>query len=161
MAQRFYILLVLPALSLLFSSCDHETTGLEELLVTCPVTGNEVWERKQGLPEFNPELHSDGCSGGMSKLYSKLTFLHPVHGNELRWRECCVIHDKAYYYGGSKAEKEKADQELRTCVTGIVGNDFLGKLMEAAVDIGGGPYLPAPFRWGYGEDFRDQSEGGT
>lgn len=146
-------LLIFP---LLLGGCGQETIPIEELIVTSPIGRNEAWQRKEGLPAFDPELHSDGCSGGMSALYAKLAFLHPVHGNELRWRSCCVIHDKAYYYGGGKAKKKEADQELRACVTRIVGNDFLGKLMEAAVDIGGGPYLPTPYRWGYGEDFRVQ-----
>jgi len=114
------------------------------------------WKKLQGLPEFSPNIHSDGCSGGMSAFYKKMKFLHKKYGNKLSWRECCTIHDKAYYYGGSKAHKKRADIELNSCVSQIVGQKYLGKAMEIAVKIGGGPYLPTSFRWGYGEDFRDK-----
>lgn len=112
------------------------------------------WKKLKGLPEFNPDVHSDGCSGGMSAIYQKMKFLHKKHGNKLRWRNCCVIHDKAYYYGGSKNHKKRADSELNQCVSQVVGHKSLGKAMEIAVKIGGSPSLPTSFRWGYGEDFR-------
>jgi|GEM_PF-6105790 len=113
------------------------------------------WEKHEGLPVFNAGIHSDGCSGGMSAIYSKLQFLHKKHGKTLAWRKCCVIHDEAYYYGGTKKEKQKADFELKACVTGVVGNRHLGNMMHAAVEIGGGPNLPTSYRWGYGEDFKN------
>lgn len=121
-----------------------------------PSIDNNKWKKHIGLPEFSPDAHSDGCSGGMSALYQKMKFLHKKYGNKLSWRECCTIHDKAYYYGGSKTQKKRADIELNSCVSQIVGRKFLGKAMEIAVKIGGGPYLPTSFRWGYGEDFREE-----
>jgi hypothetical protein len=91
----------------------------------------------------------------MSAIYSKLEFLHKKNGKTLKWRQCCEIHDEAYYYGGSKKLKNRADETLASCVSDVIGNQFLGKAMQAAVEIGGGPYLPTPYRWGYGEDFRN------
>jgi hypothetical protein len=61
------------------------------------------------------------------------------------WRECCVVHDRAYYYGGTREEKRAADEAF-----GVL----LGSTMQIAVSIGGLPYLPTSYRWGYGEDFR-------
>ena len=113
------------------------------------------WAKVEGLPKFNVKLHSDGCSGGMSSIYAQLKFLHKKHGKTLEWRQCCEIHDEAYYYGGSKEQKKTADEKLGVCVTKVVGSQFFGKTMQIAVKIGGGPYLPTPYRWGYGEDFRE------
>ncbi len=114
------------------------------------------------IPTFNPRLHSDGCSGGMSLVYSKLTVLHEKHGAQLPWRSCCVVHDQAYYYGGTKQQKIIADQNLKLCVSESIGEEnlgiVLGKMMEKTVSIGGSPYFPTSYRWGYGEDFRDISD---
>ena len=118
-------------------------------------TSHNKWQKHVSLPTFDAEKHSDGCSGGMSAMYAKMTFLHKNHNNKLRWHECCVIHDKAYYYGGTKQEKKQADKALSQCVSKVVGNKFLGKAMQLAVKIGGSPYLPTSYRWGYGEDFRE------
>lgn len=112
----------------------------------------------KGIPEFDHKLHSDGCSGGMSEIYGKLKFLHLKYGETLPWRQCCVVHDRAYYNGGEKKEKTAADKELKNCVSEIVGPKHLGfvlgGLMEDVVWIGGLPYFPTTYRWGYGEDFR-------
>ena len=111
------------------------------------------FERVVNIPKFDAKIHSDGCSGGMSLAYSNLSILHDKFGNQLPWRSCCVFHDEAYYYGGTRSEKEKADKQLRLCVSSIIGEDLLGRLMEQAVKIGGQPQLPTSFRWGYGADF--------
>jgi len=42
-----------------------------------------------------------------------------------------------------------ADENLKRCVTNI-GEPKIAALMKAGVDVGGSPYLPTPFRWGYG-----------
>jgi hypothetical protein len=123
--------------------------------VLSPTNRHLAWEKHQDLPAFDPKIHSDGCSGGMSAIYEKLTFLHKNHGKTLKWRECCEIHDKAYYYGGSKIEKKQADMQLNQCVAEVVGQKYLGKAMQIAVEIGGGPNLPTPYRWGYGVDFKE------
>ena len=110
------------------------------------------------IPKFGPQRHSDGCSGGMSAAYAKLTFLHSKYGETLPWRQCCVTHDRAYYNGGKKIKKTIADKELKKCVSKVIGPEHLGivlgALMEKAVWIGGRPYFPTTYRWGYGEDFR-------
>ena len=123
--------------------------------------GNEQgnnWVRLEGLPTFTPALHSDGCSGGMSDTYEKLTVFHAKHGDTLPWRSCCVTHDEAYYYGGSKYEKMNADEILKKCVNDNQGGNafgfMLGNIMQGAVTPGGLPYFPTSYRWGYGEGYR-------
>lgn len=73
---------------------------------------------------------------------------------------CCVDHDKVYWRGGRWRERLKADNDLFHCVK---AHSRLGILMAAAmwigVRFGGSPFLPTPWRWGYGHGFpkyRDQ-----
>jgi len=119
----------------------------------------DLWQRITGIPEFDPVKHSDGCSGGMSAGYQSLCDELKIYGKDLPWRECCVIHDQAYYYGGSREEKKAADKALKKCVAQKLGDTITGRLlgeaMESAVRIGGVPYLSTDYRWGYGEDFRN------
>jgi hypothetical protein len=80
------------------------------------------------------DFKSDGCS------------LFP-DGN---YRNCCVEHDKSYYFGGTKAERKAADQKLRACVR-EKGHRFLAPMMYLGVRIGGVAWLPTQFRWGFGK----------
>jgi len=148
------------SLMVLFTSCTEKNAAKLEFVVISEqqqLSKNEkhYWQKLKNLPEFDVKLHSDGCSGGMSALYTKMKFLHSSHGSQLKWRKCCEVHDRAYYYGGSKAEKKQADRLLNQCVSTVVGHKYLGEAMEIAVGIAGGPYLPTSYRWGYGEDFKD------
>ena len=65
------------------------------------------------------------------------------------WFDCCFSHDMAYWKGGSSAQREKADQELKQCVAQL-GEEGIAELMYHGVRIGGTPHIPTPFRWGYG-----------
>ena len=58
----------------------------------------------------------------------------------------------AYWCGGSCRDREHADATLRECVAqhGPVG---MGTTMYIGVRIGGPPWYPVPFRWGYGWDW--------
>jgi len=82
------------------------------------------------------EFRSDGCS------------MFP-DGN---YRACCVVHDEAYYFGGTNAQRKAADQELFECVRGK-GHKYLSKMMWLGVRIGGVSFLPTPFRWGFGNNW--------
>ena len=139
----------------LLVSCS-KTDSQQRFNILNPITKKTAWQKLSGLPPFNPQMHSDGCSGGMSAMYARMTFLHKNNNRKLRWHECCVIHDEAYYYGGNKQEKKQADKALSQCVTAVIGHKFLGKAMQLAVKVGGSPHLPTPYRWGYGEDFREE-----
>jgi hypothetical protein len=92
-----------------------------------------------GTPELRP-FTTDGCSLFPDRLLSS--------GKD--WCLCCVAHDRIYWRGGTDADRLKADQELRACVASTTGDKGLATLMYVGVRIGGGPYLPTWFRWGYG-----------
>ena len=82
---------------------------------------------------------SDGCSS-----FPDGTFEH----KEL-WLSCCTAHDYAYWQGGTYDERLIADKKLQLwCAK--VGEPQIAQLMLAGVRVGGTPYLPTSFRWGYG-----------
>lgn len=65
------------------------------------------------------------------------------------WVKCCIVHDRAYWCGGSFLERMEADRQLQRCVAGS-GHSVMVFLMRGGVLVGGTQYLPTPFRWGYG-----------
>lgn len=68
------------------------------------------------------------------------------------YADCCVEHDKAYFFGGTKKDRRAADDRLRDCVRSK-GHRFISKIMWVGVRIGGVAFLPTPFRWGFGKDW--------
>ncbi len=82
---------------------------------------------------------SDGCSAFPDGTLKQ---------NNL-WLGCCIQHDIAYWKGGSRDERKQADLKLKQCVA-KVGQPEIAKLMLAGVRVGGTPYFPTTFRWGYG-----------
>lgn len=69
--------------------------------------------------------------------------------NKELWHHCCVAHDSLYWKGGSRSERKTADSLLCDCVTKS-GNPATSKRMYIGVRLGGGAWLPTPWRWGYG-----------
>lgn len=65
------------------------------------------------------------------------------------WRDCCIAHDLAYWAGGSYADRQAADEALALCVADV-GEPEIAKLMLAGVRVGGSPFFPTSYRWGYG-----------
>ena len=82
---------------------------------------------------------SDGCSSFPDGTLSKPD----------AWQHCCYDHDKSYWPGGTRIQRLSADRELASCVA-LAGYPLTSKLMYAGVRVGGTPYLPTPFRWGFG-----------
>lgn len=82
---------------------------------------------------------SDGCS-----IFPDGTLDH----KEL-WLSCCTAHDYSYWQGGTYEDRLAADQQLQQCVS-EVGEPQIAQLMLAGVRVGGSPYFPTSFRWGYG-----------
>ena len=82
---------------------------------------------------------SDGCSS-----FPDGNFEH----NEL-WLKCCTAHDYAYWKGGTYNERLEADLELEKCVASV-GQEEIALVMLAGVRVGGSPFFPTTFRWGYG-----------
>lgn len=88
--------------------------------------------------ELRPYV-SDGCT-----LFNGVTKAH----NDI-WLPCCEDHDYAYWLGGTYEQRCEADLALQKCAA-ATGNPEIAKLMLAGVRAGGSPYLPTPYRWGYG-----------
>jgi len=82
---------------------------------------------------------SDGCSSFPDGTYSQQNL----------WLACCDKHDFDYWKGGTFDERLASDQALEMCVA-KVGEPQVAALMLAGVRVGGTPYLPTSFRWGYG-----------
>ncbi|MEN8135936.1 MAG: FAD-binding oxidoreductase [Thermodesulfobacteriota bacterium] len=82
---------------------------------------------------------SDGCS----------VFPDGTPGQKDLWRSCCVDHDLAYWQGGTRRQRMAADKALQECIA-EVGVPKVAALMKVGVWFGGSPYLPFPFRWGFG-----------
>lgn len=85
---------------------------------------------------------TDGCSAFPDGTIAQ---------NEL-WLSCCTAHDIAYWKGGTYEERLTADKALESCVSEI-GEPAIGALMHVGVRVGGSPYLPTLFRWGYGWEY--------
>lgn len=82
---------------------------------------------------------SDGCSA----------FPDGTYAQKQLWLACCTVHDKAYWRGGSYQQRLDADLALKSCVADV-GEPLVAELMLAGVRVGGSPYWPTQFRWGYG-----------
>jgi hypothetical protein len=65
------------------------------------------------------------------------------------WKQCCTTHDLAYWQGGSYQQRLTADRALQSCVA-QVGEPTVAAVMLAGVRVGGSPFWPTQFRWGYG-----------
>ena len=94
---------------------------------------------------FGEELKpftTDGCSS-----FPEGTIEHAS-----LWADCCIRHDFAYWKGGTYEERLLADETLQQCVA-KAGKPKTANLMLAGVRVGGTPYLPTSFRWGYGWPF--------
>lgn len=85
------------------------------------------------------DFTTDGCS----------SFPDGTIQQNALWKYCCVVHDYSYWQGGSYENRKTADKALQDCVA-QVGEPEIAKLMLAGVRVGGSPYLPTSFRWGYG-----------
>ena len=66
-----------------------------------------------------------------------------------QWQHCCVRHDKKYWCGGSSAERLEADDVFGACVA-EASSPVLGRIARLGVRVGGVPWMPFWFRWGYG-----------
>lgn len=96
---------------------------------------------------FSPNLYadtlkpfvSDGCSA----------FPDGTLKQKELWLSCCQKHDFDYWQGGTYQQRLTSDKALKTCVANV-GEPEIALLMLAGVRVGGTPYLPTKFRWGYG-----------
>jgi len=82
---------------------------------------------------------TDGCSA----------FPDGTPQQQSLWVDCCIRHDLAYWKGGTYQERLAADEALQSCVAAI-GEPEVAAVMLAGVRVGGSPWWPTSFRWGYG-----------
>lgn len=91
------------------------------------------------------------CTGDLRPFTTDGCSLFPEGTREQRklWLACCTEHDLTYWRGGTHAERKHADARLQQCVAQL-GEPQTAALMLEGVRVGGSPYWPTPFRWGYG-----------
>jgi hypothetical protein len=89
-------------------------------------------------PKLAP-FTTDGCS----------RFPDGTRSQQELWKHCCTRHDMAYWRGGTREERRAADRELRACVD-EVRDPALAFMMYEGVRVGGAPWWPTRYRWGYG-----------
>lgn len=82
---------------------------------------------------------TDGCSA----------FPDGTPAQKQLWQACCVAHDLAYWAGGSYADRQAADEAMQECVADVEAPE-VAKLMWVGVRLGGSPFFPTSYRWGYG-----------
>lgn len=93
------------------------------------------------------------CGGrGLRPFYSDGCSLFPdgVPGDPRRWCDCCFAHDIAYWRGGTRDDRERADVALRKCVLAKTNDPRLAAVMYDGVRLGGAPVFPNWYRWAYG-----------
>ena len=83
---------------------------------------------------------SDGCS----------LFPDGTIKDRGKWCDCCLNHDIAYWQGGTREDKENADEALRACILERTGDKALAETMYLGVRAGGLPAFPTSYRWAYG-----------
>jgi len=74
--------------------------------------------------------------------------------------DCCVAHDKDYFFGGNKAERKASDQRLKQCVLSKGSGwqrKFLANAIYIGVRVGGVGFLMAPFSWGFGKRWKKKT----
>ena len=102
-------------------------------------TSSLILSSYAAFPDKLQPFTSDGCSAFPDGTLFQQTL----------WQQCCTTHDKAYWQGGTYQQRLDADLALEACVA-KVGEPDIAKLMLAGVRVGGSPYWPTSFRWGYG-----------
>ena len=112
-------------------------------LLLCLFTGLSAHANQATTSPLKP-FTTDGCS----------LWLDGTPESPNLWRHCCVAHDLAYWKGGSKAERKKADDEIKACVKTAQGPG-MAKYMYSNVRWGGSPYWMNHYRWGYGWSYWD------
>lgn len=75
-----------------------------------------------------------------------------------RWSHCCVQHDLLLWAGGTQAQNDQADIDLRECVR-ETGNEIHARVMYLGLQIGRkSPFKLKGQQWGnaWGDQVRNQ-----
>lgn len=76
------------------------------------------------------------------------------------YADCCVAHDKDYFFGGTKAERKASDKRLKSCVLSKGSGwkrKILTSMMYMGVRVGGVGFLNFPFSWGFGKRYKKKT----
>ena len=65
------------------------------------------------------------------------------------WEEHCRHHDYLYWKGGTREERKAADLGFREGIRSE-GKPVIAQIAYTGVRIGGTPWLPMHWRWGFG-----------
>lgn len=87
---------------------------------------------------------TDGCS----------MWIDGPPGNPNLWRHCCVVHDFAYWIGGTEEQRRYADDAMKLCIR-EAQQPMMATHTYNGVRMGGGPYWPSSYRWGFGWHYLD------
>ena len=68
---------------------------------------------------------------------------------DFNFREAGEKHDHAYWYGGTKEERKRADKVFREEIKDA-GHPVISKIYYAGVRLFGVWWLPTKWRWGFG-----------
>ncbi|MCK5003417.1 MAG: hypothetical protein KAS57_10345 [Gammaproteobacteria bacterium] len=96
-------------------------------------------------------LNACAYTGGLKAFTTDGCSYFPDGTNDHKdlWLRCCLEHDITYWHGGTYKERLAADLALRECVRDF-GEPVTAQIMLGGVRVGGSPYWPTQFRWGYG-----------
>ena len=128
---------------------DEKTTRQVEKLKKDLGSNRAFLESKRTVIAMRHPFKSDGCSGGVSRLW-RLRL-----GGPPPWEGCCLDHDRAYWRGGTARERWRADAALHACVVAN-GHPGWALTMWLAVRFFGHPYWPFSWRWNFGHDWPTQ-----
>lgn len=133
------------------------------LLTSCLFTGCTSLESRLSIEPYTKNKPMRNALEGMAEAYcqekrappsAQPDFIFTTDGcsrwPDDSWVACCIAHDIAYWCGGSDQDRKNADQELMRCVN--AKTQGIGHILYAGVRLGGIPWLPTPWRWGYGWD---------
>lgn len=69
------------------------------------------------------------------------------------YRDCCVVHDREYFAGGSSKERWRSDKKLFQCVAAKPNfyNKVIAPIMWLGVRVFGVPWLNTKASWGFGK----------
>ena len=88
--------------------------------------------------ELKP-FSSDGCT----------MFFDGTGSRPQAWKHCCFNHDLRYWFGGSKQNRVKTDQKLRSCVQES-GHGHIARVMYLAIRVGRYSPVKNAQKWGWG-----------
>jgi len=116
----------------LSAGAAHATDWTDQISRTVELPAHRWLAEQRAVSDGPTEFTTDGCSGGMSSLWTFVAEHYPAfasaHGGVPPWEGCCVTHDRAYHQAGPHPAPEAsyearlfADTVLRQCVKDTAG----------------------------------------